>query len=205
MRISRFLIVILSLTLLTGCNTQKEVAYWEDCSYKSAMDYNAQQEYQLKHELESIDEIISDILNEIGTDVKGGDDLNLPSETEKERSVNIENSDEIAQLIKDGILNRIKTDMYYDCEDNSATYKSPQGLGQGVVVIKDNKSYIHLRRFAGGNTTSSQLKNYLFIIYNDVYYNLEVLAEGSTRTVTRSEKELYDIIQNSVELCCEEF
>lgn len=54
---------LLALTTLTGCSSQPEIAYWTDSSYKSAMDYEAEQKYELKDDLKSVHTALNELVD----------------------------------------------------------------------------------------------------------------------------------------------
>lgn len=59
------LLLPLFLVLLTGCSSSPQVAYWQDSSYKSPMDFDAEQRHEIKNELNSVQNSIKDILDNV--------------------------------------------------------------------------------------------------------------------------------------------
>lgn len=54
---------ILTSMTISGCSAKPEIAYWTDSSYKSAMDYEAEQKYELKDDLKNVHTAMNDLVN----------------------------------------------------------------------------------------------------------------------------------------------
>lgn len=69
------LLLPIFLVLMTGCSKSPDVSYWQDSSYKSAMDFDAEQRYEIKNELASVQLSVEQILQDVESTLPPGESI----------------------------------------------------------------------------------------------------------------------------------
>ena len=83
MRRIKLIASILTSLLLVGCSKSYEVAYWTDASYKSTLDYDAEQMKELSDEIGNVHTAIKDILEEMEDPIVNEEVVTTPSAPEE--------------------------------------------------------------------------------------------------------------------------
>ena len=159
--------------ILTGCSTSQEVAYWTDSSYKSALDYDAEQKKELEDEISSVHEAIRDILDNAMNNLESGNNINTtPQEPEDSTIVlNNANKSQCITYLRNYLINNksLYKDYYLDVDMYCDTSVVATGSGS-PVINHDGGIYVNIVNIATVSTvTDTDFYNYMVGPFSKIF------------------------------------
>lgn len=177
---------LLTLTL-TGCSTTQEVAYWTDSSYKSALDYDAEQKKALENEISSVHDAIQDIVGNNMGDLQAGTNVDTTPNEPDDATGSLVNADldTCIAYFRKFITKNSATykDKYLDVEQNCDLGIVATGAGSPVIE-HNGKKYINIVTVSSLTTLSDE--DYYNYMVSPISATLGGIVDG-TITMTYSD------------------